>query len=925
MDPSLWELFEAGDEGDEVAAIIRLGQPGAAPPGVRLVAQFGDIATCRVRRGALLDIRAQAEVTSLKAPRLLVPEDDVDPGLPIEEFEACYTWSDQRRPEGLAYTGQGIVVGVVDWGLDFAHPDFRNEDGTTRLLALWDQRQPGSLSVPYGYGLIYGREDINRALAAANPYTALGYHPADADPGRGAHGTHIMSIAAGNGRGGGPSGIAPEADLVFVHMASMAQQVSARLGDSASLLEAIDFIARQAASQSPAAISTTLQQFPAPLSDSGPGRPWVANLSMGRHSQQHDGTTLVEQALDAVLRAAPGRAIVQSAGNYYQRCIHASGQLRPGEERRLIWQLSEADLVPNELEIWYSGRDVMTIRVRSPSGAGVCQVDLGERTSVVVDGQHVGSIYNRAHEPNNLDNQVQIVLYRSAPAGDWEVTIQARDVVDGRYHCWIEREPTRPTEQSSFHLEDAESTGTTGTICNGLRTIAVGAYNAHSPAEEVASFSSSGPTRDGRIKPDMCAPGVYVLAARSAPRDTGGEPPPLLTRFSGTSMACPHVAGTVALMFQASPRPLRIEETRNLLLASTRKAPDQENLLCRVGSGYLDIEKAVASVQNIRGVGPYPRQAAETIPAGDILNAERSQPPEQEVMRSELEAVRMRPDSEHVEEVDTMSIPTQDEVVSERTSFEQPEGEDTGDYQADDDSIYEIDEPVLEIDPLFESDFPQVETPDHTPVYQFQATSTGLDGGLTGSAYEAGPAYSDVECDSEAFLETNIDLIEMADELTVDFRLGHNSRVFFHETLSRAGVTDKLLAVEPTQLYDTFVYSRYPGLMSRLEQIFEVVALPLEVLDQPLQTGDILVRRSEGGLAHLAFIARPECIPLERLQRQGLTPEVYRPGEYVQVVEGGARPHRLADHFARRLSEPGGRLPYNQLILRVHLYHPGAR
>lgn len=102
------------------------------------------------------------------------------------------------------------------------------------------------------------------------------------------------------------------------------------------------------------------------------------------------------------------------------------------------------------MEIWYSGRDEMTVEIRSPNNGFAVSVKLGERAPIIINEQRVGTIYNRAREPNTLDNQVQIFLYREAPAGDWEVVIRAENVVDGRYHCWIEREPTRAKNNRAF-------------------------------------------------------------------------------------------------------------------------------------------------------------------------------------------------------------------------------------------------------------------------------------------------------------------------------------------------------------------------------------------------------------------------------------------------------------------------------------------
>ncbi len=154
-----------------------------------------------------------------------------------------------------------------------------------------------------------------------------------------------MDIAAGNGLAGGPVGVAPGADLVFVHLAERGARGLANLGDSARILEAVDFISRMAGR-----------------------RPWVINLSVGRCGGPHDGTTLAELALDHLVAAAPGRFIVQSAGNYFDRHTHATGRVEPGGRRTLTFITDPADLTPNELEVWYPGGDELTAVLESPRG-----------------------------------------------------------------------------------------------------------------------------------------------------------------------------------------------------------------------------------------------------------------------------------------------------------------------------------------------------------------------------------------------------------------------------------------------------------------------------------------------------------------------------------------------------------------------------
>lgn len=584
MDPELYELLQEGDPADEVAVVMRLLDPAQAPAGTRIVARFGEVVTARVQRAAIPEIWRSPVVESLKAPRGL-SADLEPPVLQNLPEDLAVTPRDDRRPEGLGVTGRGVVIGVVDWGCDFAHPDFRHPDGTTRLLALWDQRPRGAAdAVPYGYGRIFGPEQINAALRAPDPYAALGYHPADADPGLGAHGTHTLGIAGGNGRGGGPVGVAPEADLVFVHMGAREGPDAVPLGNSVELLEGLDLISRVAA-----------------------GRPCAVNLSLGRHAGEKTGRSLVEQALDAWVSLAPGRAIGQSCGNYFGRRTHAQWLLRPGETHTFEVRVSPGDRSPNELDLWYPGRDRLGVEVRSADGRLLARAARGERASARLEGREVLRVYHRAFDPNNGDHQVSVRFEVVPGVSTWQVILTGEDVQDGRIHAWIERDSACGSCQSRFPREEARSRSTLGTICTGYRTLAVGAYDPHREERPLGHFSSSGPTRDGRPKPDLIAPGVMILAPRSHGRD-GGEDR-LYTRMSGTSMAAPCVTGTLALMFEAAGAPLDIVQTRRLLLASCEPAPPDLDP-ARVGSGYLDIARAVRAAR----LGQVPPAAEEARP-----------------------------------------------------------------------------------------------------------------------------------------------------------------------------------------------------------------------------------------------------------------------------------------------------------------------
>lgn len=416
-------------------------------------------------------------------------------------------------PLGEPLTGKGILVACIDSGVDYAHPDFRNPDGSTRILRLWDQSIPGRPPRGYSIGTEYTQEEINQALLAENRADREKIVPSRDLSG---HGTGVLGIAAGNGRAsdGVYRGVAYESELLVVKLGTAREGGFPR---TTELLQGIDYAIRLAADR---------------------GQPVALNLSFGNNYGSHSGESLLETYLDNA--ALNGRSVIcVGMGNEGNQALHTSGRVSIAEATEILLNVGEYEPGFN-IQFWKHYVDEMEIELLLPGGQriGPFQEILGaQRFSV---GNMELLLYYGEPAPYSLSQEIYIELLPKrgyVDSGTWKIRLIPVKIVDGDYDLWLPGGGIL-NEDTHFLFPTPQTTQTIPSTAQ--RVISVGAYDSRYLA--YADFSGRGYTRvTNEIKPDLVAPGVGIVTAALG----GGY-----ESRTGTSFATPFVTGAAALLME---------------------------------------------------------------------------------------------------------------------------------------------------------------------------------------------------------------------------------------------------------------------------------------------------------------------------------------------------------------------------------------
>jgi len=416
--------------------------------------------------------------------------------------------------------GQGVLIGIIDTGIDYTNPAFRNADGTTRIAAIWDQTiESESFPSFTFYGTEYTREQINEALRSEDPLSIV---PTTDEIG---HGTMVAGIAAGNEiPGNNFVGVAPDAELVVVKLKQAKRYLRdfflIREGtpcyESIDILFALEYLRLTAIALN---------------------RPIAVCISVNTSFGPHDGRDAITSYLSLISRNV-GFGVVIAAGNEGNARRHYFGRINDNTGYDMVELYVGENETGFTMELWGNPPGLYSVDIQSPSGEYIPRIIprldevreisfIFEQTVIYLDYQMI--------EDQSGD---ELILFRfvNPAAGIWRIKVYGVIQVDSSFHIWLPMEGF--ISDNTFFIRSDPYT-TILNLGNGRYPITVTAYN--DADDSLYPDASRGFTRTGVIKPEIAAPGVNIIA------------PSIDNSFvevTGTSAAAAHTAGVAALLFE---------------------------------------------------------------------------------------------------------------------------------------------------------------------------------------------------------------------------------------------------------------------------------------------------------------------------------------------------------------------------------------
>ncbi|MZK26207.1 peptidase [Dorea longicatena] len=487
--------------------------------------------------------------------------------LDMQPLDAAGIITLQNYPT-LQLMGDGIMIGFLDTGIDYQNRVFRNLDGTTRIVGIWDQTiQTGRTPQGLYYGTEYTEEMINAALRSEDPLQIVPSVDTDG------HGTFVASAAAGGAEVGKRFlGAAPEASIAMV-----------KLKPAKNYLKEFFVIAQDAVCYQENDIMLGLRY----LNDLArkQGMPLVICVALGTSFGGHNGDSLLADILD-IYATVRNRCVVVGTGNEAARRHHYFNRFTDAQDMRTAEIRVGEGTQSFAVELWSTLPNIVMVSVTSPSGerTGMIPIRLGylfdflftfERTTITVE-------YRLLQENN--DAQLVFIRFQNAVPGIWKIDIKPAMQTTGDFHIWLPMEEF--LEGEVYFLESNPDTTFTEPS-GGRNTMTVAFYNSRENGVDINS--GRGYTRDEKIKPDYAAPGEAVTGAVP-----GGE----FKNRTGSSAATAIAAGGCALIMewiseQPGARGVSSSQVRNIIVMGTQKLPGIEYPNTQWGYGTMNLYRSL--------------------------------------------------------------------------------------------------------------------------------------------------------------------------------------------------------------------------------------------------------------------------------------------------------------------------------------------
>ncbi|WP_286314721.1 bifunctional germination protease/germinant receptor pseudoprotease CspBA [Romboutsia ilealis] len=460
--------------------------------------------------------------------------------------------------ERTKLTGKGTLLGLIDSGIDYNIPIFKNKDGNSKILYYWDQSIDGNPPIGFKEGTLYTNEDINKAINGEIqiPISSTS-----------THGTHTAGIACS---------VANEADMIVVRVG---RRQTDTFSKSTEFMRAIKFVLDRA---------VELQ------------RPIAINISYGSNEGSHRGESLFEQYIDQMCSFWKNNIVV-AAGNNASKAGHKRINIKNDENNDT---LVEMEVGQNEkilnINIWPSFVDNFNLYLVSPTGKSTQPIsqDSGLIKNIIGNTRINGVFYPIA--PYSLSRRITIELKSDTEIipGIWTLLFTPIKLVDGNVDIYL---PTSEGITIDTRFLEPSKVLTVTVPGTASKVITVGSFNSRT--DVVSTFSGEGDIDGGIIKPDLLAPGEEIVSY--LPGGSTGA-------LTGTSMATPHVTGVCSLLMQwgiveGNDLFLYSQKVKSVLIEYARRNPQYTYPNNSKGYGFLDLSRLnlLSISQNNQDYGLY--------------------------------------------------------------------------------------------------------------------------------------------------------------------------------------------------------------------------------------------------------------------------------------------------------------------------------